>query len=263
VTAPCVSGLRRWGLLDRVAAAGTPATRRLRFDVGALVLDGRYPRWDGIDALYGPRRTALDQILIDAARDADADARQDFLADELTWAEGRVTRIVGRGRRGARVGEKGLLVVGADGKRSWALAGDAGLVLDPVSAHGISNAFRDAELLARAIVTGLGGGNSQHGGLDAALAGYHQQRDAAALPSYELTAKVARLRRPGTGERLLYASLAGRPRRDQPLLRCISLQGALIPLAAPAPCPAGGLADSVCDVPACAGQYRQARRASR
>jgi 2-polyprenyl-6-methoxyphenol hydroxylase-like FAD-dependent oxidoreductase len=81
-------------------------------------------------------------------------------------------------------------------------------VLDPVSAHGVSNALRDAELLARAVVAGLGGGPS---GLGAALAGYHRQRDAAARPMFDLTARTARLGPVSRGERLLYASLAGRP----------------------------------------------------
>jgi 2-polyprenyl-6-methoxyphenol hydroxylase-like FAD-dependent oxidoreductase len=33
----------------------------------------------------------------------------------------------------------------------WALVGDAGYTKDPISAHGISDAFRDAELCARAV----------------------------------------------------------------------------------------------------------------
>ena len=37
----------------------------------------------------------------------------------------------------------------------WALAGDAGHCKDPILAHGISDAFRDAQLLADAIESGL------------------------------------------------------------------------------------------------------------
>ncbi|MFO1026115.1 MAG: hypothetical protein U1E70_13070 [Acetobacteraceae bacterium] len=36
----------------------------------------------------------------------------------------------------------------------WALVGDAGYFRDPITAHGITDALRDAELLARAVVTG-------------------------------------------------------------------------------------------------------------
>ena len=37
----------------------------------------------------------------------------------------------------------------------WALVGDAGYFKDPISAHGITDALRDAELLARAVVDGF------------------------------------------------------------------------------------------------------------
>jgi flavin-dependent dehydrogenase len=37
----------------------------------------------------------------------------------------------------------------------WALAGDAGLVMDPITGLGIGHALRDAELLSSAIVSGL------------------------------------------------------------------------------------------------------------
>jgi flavin-dependent dehydrogenase len=36
----------------------------------------------------------------------------------------------------------------------WALVGDAGYFKDPATAHGITDALRDAELLARAVMTG-------------------------------------------------------------------------------------------------------------
>jgi flavin-dependent dehydrogenase len=36
--------------------------------------------------------------------------------------------------------------------RGWALVGDAGSFKDPLSTHGITDALRDAELLARAVV---------------------------------------------------------------------------------------------------------------
>jgi 2-polyprenyl-6-methoxyphenol hydroxylase-like FAD-dependent oxidoreductase len=38
----------------------------------------------------------------------------------------------------------------------WALVGDAGYFKDPFTAHGITDALRDAELLARAVVQGTG-----------------------------------------------------------------------------------------------------------
>src|SRR6185503_6041420 len=40
--------------------------------------------------------------------------------------------------------------------RGWALVGDAGAFRDPISAHGITDALRDAELLARALTAAPG-----------------------------------------------------------------------------------------------------------
>src|SRR6516165_1834612 len=41
---PGVALLKRWGLLGRLVAVGTPPTRRVRFDAGAgVVVDGRFP----------------------------------------------------------------------------------------------------------------------------------------------------------------------------------------------------------------------------
>src|SRR5262245_51081489 len=60
----------------------------------------------------------------------------------------------------------------------WALVGDAGYHKDPFTAQGVSDAFRDAELLTAAIDEGFAGRRP----LLTALAEYEQQRNAAALP---------------------------------------------------------------------------------
>src|SRR5260370_36258754 len=39
----------------------------------------------------------------------------------------------------------------------WALAGDAGVVMDSISAQGMTNALRDASYLSAAVAAGLGG----------------------------------------------------------------------------------------------------------
>ena len=65
--------LSRWGLLDRLRAAGTPVTRTVvfRYDDDPAVIDVSA---DGdVDGLYSPRRTVLDRILVDAAIEAGAD----------------------------------------------------------------------------------------------------------------------------------------------------------------------------------------------
>jgi len=71
----------------------------------------------------------------------------------------------------------------------WALVGDAGYAHDSILGHGISNAFRDAELLAEAIDAGLGGNRP----LATALADYEQCRNEAARPMYEFIYELAAL----------------------------------------------------------------------
>jgi flavin-dependent dehydrogenase len=305
---PGVARLARWGLLDRLLAAGTPPTRRVRFDPG-VVLEGQFPEFEGVDAMMSPRRTLLDAILVDAARDAGAEVREGFPVDEVLVEDGRVTGIRGRG-----IEERAPLVIGADGKHSllakavgapaynekpaltmayytywegvpleggeiygrcrsgvgawptndglvmtymawphrdfqafksdvegnflatldlcgdlgerirsgrrvdrfygtadlpnrfrrpygpgWALVGDAGLVMDPITGRGIGDAFRDAELLTEAIVRGDD------------LATYERRRNEAALPDYEFTTELASFTPSKPEERLLFEALSRRP----------------------------------------------------
>src|SRR5262245_54689377 len=56
--------LQRWGLLDRIVAAGTPAIRSVRFDTDGVRTDAAIKPAFGTDALYAPRRTVLDPILV-------------------------------------------------------------------------------------------------------------------------------------------------------------------------------------------------------
>ena len=71
----------------------------------------------------------------------------------------------------------------------WALVGDAGYNKDPITGLGISDAFRDAELLATAIDDGL----AERRPLNEALGEYERQRNEAASDSYEQTCKLAAL----------------------------------------------------------------------
>ena len=122
VQLPGVARLKHWGLLDRVIASGAPATRHVRFDAAGSVLEGHYPALGGVDALYSPRRTILDKILVDAAREAGAEVREGFVVEEVLMDDGHVTGIRGRVRdrkkSSTTVTEAARLVVGADGKRS-------------------------------------------------------------------------------------------------------------------------------------------------
>ena len=74
----------------------------------------------------------------------------------------------------------------------WALVGDAGYTRDPVTAQGISDGFRSAELCADALHDAFTGGRPY----DDAMADYQRTRDDRALPIYEFTTQLATLEPP-------------------------------------------------------------------
>lgn len=291
--------LYRWRLLDEVREAGTPPVRTTTFDYGIESITIPIKERDGVDALYAPRRTVLDPLLVRAARTAGAEVVHGLaVVDVVQDGAGRVrgVRVAGSNRTPWQI-EAGLLI-GADGIRSrvarlvgapvvhagrhaaacifgywpglepsgyrwsfrpggstgfiptnggetcifasvpsarfaealesgldeafrrtvrtvdpdladlvagtrpaarlrafpgtrgflrrsagrgWALVGDAGFFRDPITAHGITDAFRDAELLARAM----------SGGTEQALLEYPRQRDEVARPLLDLTDRIA------------------------------------------------------------------------
>ena len=312
--------LHRWGLLGPLAAAGTPPARRIRFDAGGgLVMAGQFPACEGVDALYSPRRTLLDSILVEAARQAGAEVRENFRVTQLMASGGRVTGIRGSARGRPAVTETASLVIGADGKRSlvagavgarryrerpaqsfasysywagvpvtggelyqrpgravavfptndeltmvytaapmtefasaradleghflrtldlcgdlgerirsgsraerlrttpdqpntfryphgpgWALAGDAGVVMDSVSAQGMTNALRDASYLSAAVADGLGGSRP----LASALHDHQCRRDRAIRGMYDFTLGLAAFPAATPGQRRFLAAVA-------------------------------------------------------
>ncbi|HZQ02805.1 MAG TPA: NAD(P)/FAD-dependent oxidoreductase [Gaiellaceae bacterium] len=89
----------------------------------------------------------------------------------------------------------------------WALVGDAGYHKDPITAVGITDAFRDAELLAEALDAGFSGERP----LADALADYERARKEASGPLYELTYELAALAPPSPEQQALFEAV----RRDQ------------------------------------------------
>jgi 2-polyprenyl-6-methoxyphenol hydroxylase-like FAD-dependent oxidoreductase len=295
--------LRRWGLLGQVVAAGAPAVRRTVFHHESGDIPVSIKPAAGVTALYAPRRTTLDALLVDAAVDAGAEARFGVKVTGLLRDEhGRVSGVTGRGRDGSPVSIRAAVTVGADGLHStvasavaapverraanatavlygywpgvepvgyewfygrqagagfipteggltvvfagtspgrfrrlggratdrfsalldlaapgardrvvgapvgglrgfpgsaaylrrawgpgWALVGDAGYFKDPITAHGITDALRDAELLARAI----GAAVRAEASWATALGGYQALRDRLSLPLFDVTDRVA------------------------------------------------------------------------
>jgi flavin-dependent dehydrogenase len=89
----------------------------------------------------------------------------------------------------------------------WALVGDAGYTKDPITAQGISDAFRDAELCTTALDETFRGERS----FDNAMATYQQTRDAHALPIYEFTTQLASLEPPVSEVQRLLGAIQGNP----------------------------------------------------
>ena len=326
--------LHRWGLLDAIRSAGTPAIRKTTFHYGDETIEVPIKPRDGIDALYAPRRTVLDLVLVDAALAAGAEVvhRQsvvdllrgpggrvcgakiaradghvvDVAADLVVGADGvrsRVARIleaeldyevpettasiygywrdlglegyhwfyelgasVGaiptndgetcvfaslppeRFENGRRDGLEGLYrdvlgevsvelagrVAESDGPgklkayagtagflrraagAGWALVGDAGYFRDPITAHGITDALRDAELLARAVVDGS----------DGALTSYQEARDELVKGLLDVTGRIASFDWDLDEAKELHLTLSREMNAEVDLLR--TLDGALV-----------------------------------
>jgi flavin-dependent dehydrogenase len=306
---PGVAALARWGLLERLEATGCPPITTYTFDFGPIAISGSPRPVEGVARAYCPRRTVLDQLLVEAAVEAGVELREGFSVDGLVLDGGRVTGVRGRSRRGATVTESAPVVIGADGRHSlvvetvqperyddrgtfmaqyyaywsdlpvdgvetyvraeyargwgvlpthddltvipfgwpvsefhanrvdiegnflkamelapefaerlgaatrvtrffgagdvpnlyrkpygpgWALVGDAGFHKDPITAYGISDAFRDAEALAAALDDVFCGRRAY----DEALSGYQRARDEASRPYFDLTCEFAKLEPP-------------------------------------------------------------------
>jgi flavin-dependent dehydrogenase len=86
----------------------------------------------------------------------------------------------------------------------WALVGDAGYFKDPATAHGITDALRDAELLANAILDGRSG----------ALAAYQKERDDLSRLLFDVTGAIASFRWTLDEVKLLHMQLSAAMRAE-------------------------------------------------
>jgi 2-polyprenyl-6-methoxyphenol hydroxylase-like FAD-dependent oxidoreductase len=87
----------------------------------------------------------------------------------------------------------------------WALVGDAGYNKDFITAQGIQDAFRDAELCTTALHEALSGSRP----FEEAMAEYQSRRDSHVLAMYEFTCELATLEPPPPDLAQLLAATAG------------------------------------------------------
>jgi len=115
---PGCARLARWGVLDRLIASGCPAISSTRFQAYDIAIAGGVSGYLGQVNAYAPRRTILDKLLLDAAREAGAEVREGCSVVAVVEERGRVVGVelqdTDRTHRRARA----RLVVGADGMRS-------------------------------------------------------------------------------------------------------------------------------------------------
>jgi flavin-dependent dehydrogenase len=157
-----------------------PAWPAYEFHIAPDAFAGVFPTHNGEGCVWLARPTQAFASLRTSGRDraaalvAELDAVSPTLAARVR--SGRITSVV---RGAARLPTYVRQPVGP----GWALVGDAGYHRDPITGHGITDAFRDAELLANAIHRGLRDPADE---LEAMTA-YRDQRDAALRETFDLT----------------------------------------------------------------------------
>jgi menaquinone-9 beta-reductase len=112
--------LNRLGLVPRVTDAGTPAIRSTTFHYSDEAVRVNIKPDHGVDCLFAPRRTVLDRLLVDAAREAGAEIRHGAALSKLQFpaSGGRVIGASLRDGSGAGISVRSDIVIGADGRQS-------------------------------------------------------------------------------------------------------------------------------------------------
>jgi 2-polyprenyl-6-methoxyphenol hydroxylase-like FAD-dependent oxidoreductase len=116
-------------------------------------------------------------------------------------------------------GQLGFMRQGAG--PGWALVGDAGYFKDPLTAHGITDALRDAELLARAVVRGM----------PEAFAEYEAVRSDLSDRLFDITDEVASFAWTDVQLQSLHRALSAEMAREARMLDALEPFPTLVPLA--------------------------------
>ena len=163
--------------------------RGFEFHIAPGAFAGVFPTHDGQACVWLSRPTGL----LEGVRRAGA-RRTEALVDAIA----EVAPSLGRRIRSGRVvsGVRGIIappnyVRDAFGP-GWALVGDAGYHRDPITGHGITDAFRDADLMAEALDVALRDPAQEH----EALRAYERGRDDALAATFRLTRELARFPHP-------------------------------------------------------------------
>lgn len=107
--------LDRWGVLPEIVKAGTPAVHSTTFSYAHHDVTVQIEPKFGVSALYAPRRTLLDRVLVDAAYSSGVDVRYGYQVDDVRMnTRGRVTGISAL-EGGRRRDLEADIVIGADG----------------------------------------------------------------------------------------------------------------------------------------------------
>lgn len=110
--------LDTWGLLDRLAATGCPLIDTVTLHYGSALLRGRPDPVGSTSAMYCPRRTILDALLVEEARASGAEICEGVLVRDLLREGGRVVGVSAVDAEGNACELKSKIVIGADGASS-------------------------------------------------------------------------------------------------------------------------------------------------
>jgi 2-polyprenyl-6-methoxyphenol hydroxylase-like FAD-dependent oxidoreductase len=160
---------------------------------------GRIPTNAGLTLVFAA--TSAERFRRELSRDVPAGFAR-VLAECSPALAASVAAVPGVGGLHGFAGHVGVM------RRPWgpgfALVGDAGYFKDPITAHGITDALRDALLAAEAIAEGT----------DQALARYEQVRDELSLGLFEVTDRIASFEWSLSALEQLHLTLADEMKRE-------------------------------------------------
>jgi len=114
----CVAELSALGALEPLLATGSPKEPYVLINHGGVDVNWHYTAVDGFNYGMCPRRTVLDNILVETARKAGAEVREATKITGVEWKGGRVSAVTWSDRKGNTGTIDTKLLIGADGRRS-------------------------------------------------------------------------------------------------------------------------------------------------